>query len=321
MKRLIALAIFACLLMPCAARAEDDSMATFKAMLQYNAPPATDIGGWVAPEIFSVNQYPYRPKAGDAITVRAVVRSYNGMVSYRVADVSLAWWKKGGEKQTVAMKPEDAQLGIYSATLPAFKQGDEIFYSVSARDDWGNAAIELPPDDIEQTLMTDTQDAAISPSLDIRSLAASYSPGGKLALCMDLTDKPLKNLGSDMLAYGMMVFENDVRYKPEQTETELNSAYLAAYLPAFSISGLLRTNELLGALTGGSKSENKTQFKKTGNRLCFRFSPDAVREDYANGLKIAGATIAVSAGQFVPKLTDTTHMVMLYPVSRYIRIK
>lgn len=310
MKKIL-LAIFAVSLLASPAARAQDSMAWFRSLIENARPEAADMGGWVAPEIYSVDLFPIRPAAGDTPVVRAMVGSWSAMVSYTIVSVDLTWWKTGGEMTTVPMKRIDDALGIYEATLPRVATGDEVFYTVRAVDSWGNAALEIPPMSDRQIFMTDTQDASLDPALDVRDLSAAAG-GGKLTLCMELTGKPGRNLGSDILAYGIIAFDRDVRYKPSQTETELTSGWLAAHVPAFSVSDILRATDLAGALqpTPGPK---KSEFKKKDNLLCWRFDPAVIRADYETGIKVVGASLAVDASSMALKISDTTHTAMLYP--------
>lgn len=286
-------------------------MAWFRSLIENARAEATDMGGWVAPEIYGVNIYPLRPAAGDTPVVRAMIGTWNGMVSYTAASVTLTYWKAGGDKTTVDMKRIDETHGIYEAALPRAAAGDEYFYTVSATDTWGNAAIQAPPGGDRIPLMADTQDAALDPSLDVISVqAANY--GDQLMLCLELAGKPGRNIGSDLLAYGVILFGEDVRYKPSKTETELGSAWLAGHVPAFSISDLMPASDLAGALAP-APGPKKAEFKKKDNLMCWRFDPAVVRADYEIGLKVVGASLAVDSSSMALKISDTTHVTMLYP--------
>lgn len=291
--------------------AEEDSMAGFRALLEHSQPSATDFGGMVAPEIYSVAHYPAYPQPGDRVTVRAKVASYSSMVPYRIVKVSLSYKKNSGEWNTVLMKLEDAEHGVYGLTFPEVREGDEIFYTVRALDDWGNVAIELSPDRPAQTLMEDTEDFFLQPPLDIRTLEGAYG-GGQLKLCMKQRGELKKTVGGEMVVYGIAVLEKDVRYKPDETETELSSSRVAAYLPGLNVKGVVRTNELLSA-AGGGKSDVKSEFTKKDNKFCFAFRPEDIRRDYTTGLKLAGVTITGDLSTMTMKPKDATRVVMVYP--------
>ncbi|MFA6449777.1 MAG: hypothetical protein WCX65_09930 [bacterium] len=318
MKRLI---ITAAVLILCAGAARaQDSMANFRSLIENASPPAADIGGFAAPEIFSVNQYPLRPGPGEDVIVRAKVGCYNSMVGYKIEKVELTYWKTGGEKKTVEMKAEDAQAGIYSATILSGAEGDEFFYAVSAVDNWGAAAREVYPGSDWQLLMDDDEDKTLSPAMDVRKVEASFPSENNVRLCMELGAKPEKMSGKDLVAYAIGIFGRDVRYKPELTESELTSAWLGAYLPAFSVSDLVPAAEMMSMLAPAGKKEKRADFMKKENRLCFSFAPSLIRSDYVSGLKVVGLTIAVNTGSMSIKPQDATHPVMFYPISHSYKV-
>ena len=298
-----------------------DSMAQFRTFIENASPAAADMGAWNAPEIFAANHYPFMPAAGDAVSVRAVVKSFSGMAPYKVTDVSLTWWKQGGDKTTAPMKLIDEEQGIYQAALGKFASGEEVFYTVTAVDDWGNVSMELPPDGNTVTLVEDADDPYLNPAMDILAMQAAYSGDGDLRLCLKMKAKPERTQGNDMLAYGLFLFSNDVRFKPSLTETELQYGWLAVHLPAFSVSDMVSASDLMSVLAPGGKSSKNAKFKKKDETLCFMFDPSVVRKDYALGLKLAGAAIAVDAGAMAIKPTDATHAVMLYPTVHNFRAR
>jgi len=229
------------------------------------------------------------------------------------ASARLEYWKEGADKTDLEMTLEDGEHGIYSTDLPPAEAGDEIFYTVRMFDDWGNTALELPPDGSWTTLVEDAEDSMIDASVDIRSLAASHTPDGDLRLCAAFGDKPKKALGTDIPAYGILVFRDDVRYDPGQTETEMNQAMMAAYLPYLSVADLVPGSELLSLLDSGAQREKKAEFMKKGNRICFAFPPVEIREDFQLGLKVIGVTLTASLDPFAIKPMDTSKVIMLYP--------
>ncbi len=311
MKRLI---ITTAILIAFAASARaQDSMANFRSLIENSRAAVTDVGGFVAPEIFSVNRYPALPAPGQTVTIKAKVGCYASMVGYVISKVELTYWKNGGEKKTVEMKPEDAAQGIYAASIPAAAEGEEIFYSVGAVDSWGAAAREISPGADWQLLMGDSEDNETPPSSDIRKLEAASPAENNLRLCMELSAKPEKMSGKDLAAYAIVIFGKDVRYKPELTESELMQGWMAAYLPAFSVQDLVPANELMSLLAPSGKRQKRADFIKKENRICFSFDPSIIRDDYSAGLKVVGLTIAVNTGDMAIKPQDATHPVMLYP--------
>jgi len=318
MKKTLLALCTAILLFASCARAQD-SMAWFRSLIENARPEAADMGGWVAPEIYGVNLYPFRPAPGDTPVVRVMAGSWPGMVSYKVASVKLTWWKPGGDKTVADMKLIDETHGIYEAALPKAAAGDEVLYTVSVTDTWGNAAIQVPPGGERMLLVADTQDPALDPALDVLAVqAANY--GREIMLCMELAGKPGRNIGADLLAYGVIAFSRDVRYKPSQTETELTSGWLAGHVPAFSISDLMPASDLAGALAP-SKGPKKADFRKKDNQMCWRFDPATVRADYDAGLKVVGAALAVDSSSMALKISDTTRVTMLYPVVNSYRVR
>ncbi len=291
-----------------------DSMASFRALIQFNKPPASSIGGFVAPEIFAVSHYPLFPKSGQSVVVKANIGSYNSMVPYKVTIAQLTYWKKDGAKTTVDMKKEDPVNGIFSAAIPASKSGEEVFYTVKAKDDWGNVAIELPPDAQITEITRDPEDATINPSMDILGVYGFFNQDGKLRLCMELKDKAKRVVDKDFAAYGLFVFGRDVRYEPNLCESELSSAWLAAYVPNLFISDIVPSSELMSLLGAGKPKEKKAEFFEKGNKFCFTFSPEIVRKDYSVGLKVVGVTLAASLSPTAIKPTDTSVAAMVYPV-------
>ncbi len=313
MKRLHLILAALLLLTSVAVRAEEDSMSTFKALIQNASPAATDIGALVGPEIFNLDNYPANPVPGQQVTVRATVLTYTSMASYTVTGVTLSYKVNGGEPKTVAMKAEDGALGIYSATLPAFAEGDEVMYSIAARDSWGNAAYTIAPGTDIFTIMEDTRDKEIDSATDITSLEAAYAAPDDMKLCLNLAEKTKAMLGTDAVAYGIAVVGEDSRYRNDKAESELGLAYLAAHVPFLNLTAMAPISELGDAISGKSKSAGATVFSKKGGKLCFSFSPYTVRADAGNGLKVAGITLAAQTSPLVPKPKDTTHIVMLYP--------
>jgi hypothetical protein len=297
----------------------EDSMASFRSMIENAKPSASDVGGIVAPEIFAVTSYPTHPQPGQKIVVKARVGSYDSMVPYKIVKVQITSWKSDGKRQTAPMKVEDALQGVYRAELPALKAGEEIFYSVQAWDDWGNTAVEIAPDTPLETLMTDKQDPELNASVDILKVSAAYDATERLKLCLDLRDKAKRVIGKDPGVYGLFVFSNDVRYKPHLTESEIGNAWLAAYFPYLGVRDLAPAAELLSAATGGSKKQKRSDFSEKGSQICFTFDPSVVREDYYTGMKIAGVTITASLSPMTMNPMDTTHMIMLYPISHSVK--
>lgn len=304
------------------AAAQEDSMAGFRALVENFKPSAASMGGMNAPEILSVANYPVRPRAGEKTTVRAMVGTYNSMVPYKVAKVRISYWIAGGEKTEADMKLEDAAHGIYTAELPAFAEGDDVYYTVSAWDDWGNAAIELAPAaQLSQVqIATDQEDKDIDPSMDIRALYAAYGESGKLQLCMELSEKAKRMVKNDIAAYIIVIFGRDVRYKPELTESEFTSGWMAGYLPNLMLKDLIQTSELQSVLDPSKKRPKRADFAEKDKRFCFTFAPELVREDFENGLKLVGATVAVSMSPMAMKPTDTTNTIMLYPVAHSFKV-
>jgi hypothetical protein len=311
MKRLI---ITAAVLFLCAgvARAQD-SMANFRSLIENASPPAADVGGFVAPEIYSVNNYPLHPAPGETVTIRAKVGSYYSMVGYKIEKVDLTYWKSGGEKKTVGMNAEDEAAGIYSAVLPAAADGEEVFYTVSAGDSWGASAREVAPGADWHLMMDDVEDTAIPASMDVRKVEAAFPAENNVRLCMELSAKPDKMSGKDLAAYAIAVFGKDVRYKPELTESELTSAWMAVYLPAFSVQDLVPANEMMSLIAPSGKKEKRADFMKKESRMCFSFAPSLIRNDFETGLKVVGLTIAINTGAMAIKPMDATHPVMFYP--------
>ena len=312
---IVALTIF----IASSARAQD-SMSNFRSMIENARASVTDVGGFIAPEIYGVSRYPAMPVSGGKVTIRAKVGTYYSAVASRIAKVELTYWKTGGGKTTVAMNVEDAGQGIYSAEIPGAAEGDEIFYAVSAVDDSGAAAMEVPQGADWTTLMSDAEDKDLSQGMDVRKVEASFPAENTLRLCMDLTAKPERMLGSDMAAYAIAVFGGDVRYKPDLTESELSSAWMAAYLPSFSVADIAPANELLSLISGSGGKKKRAEFMKKENRLCFSFDPSLIRADYGVGLKTVGLTIAVNTSQMAIKPMDATHPVMLYPGAHSYKI-
>lgn len=303
--------------------AADDSMAGFRAMIEYSQPPATDVGGMVAPEILGVTHYPVFPQAGKPVLVRARVGSYNSMVPYRVTKVELTVTtrSKDGEKtQTLPMKVEDAEQDLFSATLPELREGDEVTYTVRAEDDWGNAAVELAPDAPSQTIMKDTEDAVLKGGADILGLEAGYAQG-ILKMCLETREKAKSTIGKDPGVYGIFMYGNDVRFKPFLTETELTSGFVGAYFPYLNIKDLAPAAELFSLAGGGKAAAKRADFSSEGNKICFAFNPAVVRGDFVSGLKTAGATIAVNMSPMAAKPQDTTHIVMMYPTVHSFRVR
>lgn len=308
MRRVIPFVIAALLFS--AAAAEGDSMAHFRALLEHSRPSAADYGGMVAPEIFSVAHYPAYPQPGDRVTVRAKVASYSSMVPYEIAKVTLTYRKNRGGWNTKNMKLEDPEHGIYSLTFPQVREGDEIFYAVRALDDWGNVAVELPPGSPAQTLMRDSEDFFLHPPLDIREITAAYGDG-LLRLCMEQNGEFRKTINGEMAVYGIALIGRDVRYKPDETESELGSALVATYLPGLNVKDIVRTYELLDA-AGGKKGKSRAEFTKEEKKFCFTFAPEIIREEYSTGLKLSGVTITGDLATMTLKPKDTTRVVMLY---------
>lgn len=293
---------------------EEDSMAYFKNLLTYSQPSSADIGGIVAPEILAVNHYPLFPKASEKIEIRATVISYASMVSYPVEEVILHFWKPGEEKKQKKMKLIDKVHGVYRATVSGMEAGEELFYTVSARDSWGNIAIELSPDGEMQQILGDDEDHFLPASLDIQSVSAAYSLDG-LKLCLALRGKPKRNLGNEAGIYGIVVFSKDVRFKPFQVGGgELMSGWVAAYVPLLRVKDLISLSQISDLLSLSGKQETKARFSHSGNTICFAFSPSVVRQDFSLGLKVAGLTVTASVAPPAIKPKDATRMAMIYPV-------
>jgi hypothetical protein len=325
-----------------ASAAAQDSMANFRSMIENSTPSAADVGGLIAPEILAVTQLPTHPQPGGKVTLRAMVQTYHSMVPYKIASVSVTWWKTGGKPLTAPMKlldparsgaigkstktkllvpATDQVTGIYAYTLPApVRDGEEIFYTISVTDTWGNAAVELAPDAPPQTIMKDDTDKPLDPSLDIRALDAAASSDGRLRLCLKLGDKPKRALGADYTAYGLFLFGNDVRYKPFLTESEVGSAWLAAYLPALNVRDMAPASELLSLVSGGGGGPKRADVTPKGDTVCYAFNPALLRDDPANGIKCAGVTIALGLKTMSIKPADTTRMLMLYPTVHSFRV-
>ena len=218
------------------------------------------------------------------------------------------------------MKPEDAAAGIYSASIGPFADGDQVRYAVAASDSWGNVAAEIPAIAGFQTSITDNEDTAIDKGLDIRELSASGVDSGEISVCMTLSAKPLRTTGADLAAYGLVIFSRDVRYKPEQTESEFSNGWMAAYIPNFSVRELVPASELMSIFTPGKKREKRAKFDSKDNSFCFTFAPDVIRADYEQGIKVIGASIAVSTSPMAVKPVDTTRAMMLYPVLHSFKV-
>lgn len=289
---------------------EEDSMAYFRSLLQYSQSSATDIGGMVAPEIFAVSHYPSHPQPGEKVVIKAKVGSYNSMVPYKIKKVELTYWKND-KKEIQEMKLEDSEQGIYNAVLPEVKEEDEVFYTLRVEDDWGNIALEIFPDLPLQTLLEDSEDSFLKPSLDIKKIEAAYE-GDRLHLCMELKDIPKRIISGEVAVYALAVLGRDVRYKPFYTEGELDAFWMAAYFPYLNIQDLVPASEIFNFSGSGGKKEKRADFLKEGNKLCFFFSPEIVREDFSVGLKIIGLTISGGIAPFAIKPMDATHVIMLY---------
>lgn len=306
---------------------QEDSMSTFKAFLEHAKPSVTDIGGAVAPEILNVSHFPHLPQPGDRVVIRATVKHYSSMVSYKIKKVELMVWKKDGARQIIEMQVEDADAGIYSITLPAVKEHDEIFYAALAVDSFGNAAIELAPEGLAkpEILMKDKEDGAIPPFMDVREISGAFD-GDKLKLCLQLGGQPKRTMGNDVAGYAMAIFEKDVRYKPYQMESELQSGWMAGYLPVLQLRDVMPTSELFDIQSvmagGGKKKEKRAEFEnvKEKNMLCYTFNPAMIRGDYNAGLKLVGVTIAASISPLAVKMMDATHIVTVYPVSHSFKV-
>lgn len=316
-----ALAMLAVLSAPPRAFAEDDSMANFKSLVQNFKPSAADMGGMVAPEIYSAINYPRIPQPGQKVVIKALIRTYTSMVGYKISDVNLVWSKnKTSAAETVAMKPEDAENGIYSAEIGPFAEGDQIMYFLSAIDDWGNMSVEIPYNENSSVYMRDQTDPAIDPALDITGVNAALTSGGDMQLCMELNEKPKRLIGNDIAAYGILIFGRDVRYKPEQTETEFTNGFMAAYIPNFSVKDLVPTNQLMEVLNPNKKKEKRGKFDIKGKTVCSTFSPDVIRADYQLGIKVVGASIAFGTSPMVAKPVDTTRTLMIYPGAHSFKV-
>lgn len=301
--------------------AEDDSMANFKSLVQNFKPSAADMGGMVAPEIYSAINYPRIPQPGQKVVVKALIRSYTSMVGYKISDVNLLLHRNANSAGVmIRMKSEDAENGIYSAEIGPFEEGDQIVYSVVAVDDWGNQAVEIPLNENYTAHNSDTADSAIDPSLDINDFYARLNADGDMQLCMELAEKPKRLVGNDIAAYGILIFGRDVRYKPEQTETEFTNGFMAAYIPNFSVKDLVPTNQLMEVLNPNKKKEKRGKFDIKGNNICASFSPDVIREDYQLGVKVVGATIAFGTSPMVAKPVDTTRTLMIYPGAHSFKV-
>ncbi len=306
---------------------QEDSMASFKSLLENAKASFTDIGGIIAPEILNVSQFPSMPQPGDHVVIRATVKTYSSMVSYKVAKVELMYWFKNDVQQIVQMQPEDADAGIYSAALATVKDGDEIYYAVRAEDTFGNVAVELAPEGLDklETLMEDKEDGGLPPFMDVRGVYGAYD-GEKLKLCLQLGGQPKRTMGNDVAAYAIAILGRDVRYKPDYTESELQAGWMAGYLPVLQIRDVMPTSELFDIQSvmsgGGKKKEKRAEFEnvKEKNMLCYTFNPSIIRSDYSVGLKLAGATIAASISPMSVKMMDATHIVMLYPVSHSFKV-
>lgn len=306
---------------------QEDSMSTFKAFLEHAKPSVTDIGGAVAPEILNVSHFPHLPQPGDRVVIRATVKHYSSMVSYKIKKVELMVWKKDGARQIIEMQTEDADAGIYSATLPTVKEHDEIFYAVRTEDTFGNVAMELAPGGLAklEILMKDKEDGAIPPFMDVREISGAFD-GDKLKLCMTLGDQPKRTMGNDVAGYALAIFDKDVRYKPYQMESELQSGWMAGYLPQLQIRDVIPTSELFDIQSvmsgGGKKKEKRAEFEnvKEKNMLCYTFNPAMIRGDYNVGLKLVGVTIAASISPLAVKMMDATHIVTIYTVSHSFKV-
>lgn len=312
-------------LLVAAAAAAQDSTAYFRALLEHMRPSVADIGGLVAPEIVAVNHYPLFPSPGEGVRVRATVMTYRSMVPYRIKEVKLTYWRHGETKRAeVEMKPEEVEQGVYAARIPQGSEGDEVFYAVSATDDWGNKAVEMPPDTPLSVLLRDPQDATLPGPLDILSLQ-----GGRdalLRLCLELRERPKRAIKnekgrSEAALYGLAVMDRDVRYKPYATEGELTSGWLAGYVPQLRLEGMFRMADLLAALTSGPKEPSPAEFEMAEATLCFRFDPALVREDAEMGLKVGAVTVTAGLPDFTLKPKDATPMLVLYPVLRSYTVR
>lgn len=312
-------------LLVAASAAAQDSTAYFRALLEHMRSSVADIGGLVAPEIVAANHYPLFPSPQEQVLIRATVQVYRSMVPYRIKEVRLTYWRRGEAKRTdVKMKVEDKHLGIYRASIPGAKEGEEIFYAIAATDAWGNKAVEIPPQTPLKTLIRDAEDAALPGPLDILSLQAARDD--KLRLCVELREKPKRTIKaqkgqSDAALYGLAVVDRDVRYKPYATEGELTGGWLAAYVPFLRLAGMFRTTDLLAALTSPPEGPSLAEFEREGATLCFRFDPAVVREDAEMGLKVAAVTVTAGVPDFTLKPKDATPMLMLYPTVRSYTVR
>ncbi len=303
------------------AYSEDDSMANFKSLVQNFKPSASDMGGMVAPEIYSAINYPHIPLPRQQGFIHVLIGNYKWMVGYKISDVTLIWSKNESlPVAIIAMKLEDAENGIYSAEIGPFAEGDQIVYSVAVVDDWGNRSVEIPLNENASVYMSDTTDSAIDPALDIINVKASLPPDGDMQLCMELNEKPKRLIGNDIAAYGILIFGRDVRYKPDQTESEFTNGYMAAYIPNFSVKDLVPTNQLMEVFNPNKKREKRGKFDIKGKVICATFSPDVIRPDYQLGIKVVGASIAFSASPMAAKPVDTTRTLMVYPGAHSFKV-
>lgn len=319
MKRFAAILTLALLLT--GAAAAQDSMASYRSMLENSGASAGDYGALIGPEILSVEPYPLMPRPGDAVKIRATVMSYSSMAPFKIVKTQLSFSINGGPAQTVEMKVEDAELGIYSHTLPKLKDGDDVTWSVRAVDDWGNAAIEIAPGTENLLLLQDLPDKDVAPPVDIDTIDAAWD-GEKLRLCMTQKAKIEKTVNREIAVYGIAMFDRDVRYKTDMTDgVELGTGMIAAYanLMGSTVKDIVKIPQLLEAATG-KKVGRGAEFEKKDNRMCFTFAPSLIREDYANGLKLAGATITGDLATMSLKPRDTTRVVMLYPVRHSLKV-
>lgn len=289
----------------------EDSMAYFRNLIEYSKPSCGDVGGMVAPEIFAVYHSPYVVQPDDKVTVRAKVGCYNSIVPYKIKKVEIVYWSNfNKDKKIEEMQLENEEEGIYRAILPPVREKEEIFYTIKAEDTWGNVAVEIMPDVDFQILIEDSEDSYLKSSFDIRKIEAKYEKE-KLSLCLELKDIPKRVIGGEAAAYAIAVFGNDVRYIPFLTEGELSSAWMCAYFPYFNIEDILPAGELFN-FSERKKSEKRADFLKDGKKICFSFSPEIVRKDFSNGLKIAALTVSGSISPFAIKPMDATKMVMVY---------
>ncbi len=291
-----------------------DSMAQFRTLIESAKAPATDYGAMVGPEIYSVNNYPQFPKAGESVIVRAKVGSYDSVVSYRIQKVEIKYWKPGEEAKTEEMKLEDKEHDIYSFELPALDAGEQLLYTISALDDWGNQAIEINPGSGWRVITDDSEDSELHKSVDIKRIFASYEKE-ELNMCIEMNGKPMNMIGQEIPAYGIFMFGKGFRYKNDYTETELTSGWLAGYVPFLGIKDLVSVNELFAIFNKSGEQVKRAKFSKKGSRLCYTFDPYIVKKDIYNGIKIIGVTLLVVTNpEFAAKPADTTKVTMLYPV-------